>query len=134
MSFTLQAGVILDSPPIKVDRGAEGGPARAVARAIDGTVFEQEMALTQEKSRLVLFLSNISDAQRASLETALNTQGPRTVYTGAESVSCIPAPRSEHQWKEIVCPDGFEDVDVNDNPLPAWMTRWSARIVYYRQS
>ncbi len=134
MSFTLQTGVTLDRPPIVLDRAAEGGPARANARAIGGQVIGQEMSLAQEKSRLVLLLTAMTDAQRAALETALNTVGPRVVYTGSESPNCVPGARGEHAFTELILPEGYEDVDVNGQPLPAALRLWNARITYYRLS
>ena len=134
MSFTLQTGVVLDRPPIVLQRATEGGPARAIACGLTGQVIAQEMALTQEKSRLVLYLALVSDAQRIDLETALNTAGPRTVNTGAESPTCIPGTRAEHEFKELVADQGFEDVDANSNALPAELRQWAVKVTYYRLS
>ena len=134
MSFTLQAGVVLDRPPIVIERASEGGPARSTARAIGGQLISQEMSLVQTKSRLVVFLTAMTDAQRVALETALDTVGPRVVYTGSESPACVPGARAEHVFTELVLPEGYEDVDVNGQPLPASLRLWNARITYYRLS
>jgi hypothetical protein len=133
VSFTLQTGVILDVPPAVVERGAEGSPVRAAAVALDGEVWVQEMPQAQAKQRLVLFIALMSDTQRGQIETALNTAGPRTVYTGVETVTCIPAPRSEQTFTALV--GDYPDKDSTGSAvLPARLRVWSARIVYYRLS
>lgn len=134
MSHTLQTGVVLDGPPIVVDRAAEGGPARAMARSLTGAVLVSEVAQAHDKSRLRLLIGRASDDQRAAIETAINTPGARTVYTGAEAVTAIPAERALQKFTPLVVPEGFEDADRNGYPLPAWMRQWQIELVYYRLS
>jgi hypothetical protein len=133
MSFTLQTGVTLDVPPKVLDRGAEGSPVRAVAIGLGGQVWLQEMPQEQAKQRLVLEIAKMSDTQRGTIETALNTAGTRTVYTGVESVVCVPAPRPEQQFTALT--GDYPDKDSGGSQvLPAWLRQWSARIVFYRVS
>ena len=106
MSHTLQVGVVLDGPPIVVDRAAEGGPARAMARSLTGAVIVSEVAQVQDKSRLHLLIGCASDAQRVAIETAINTAGARTVNTGVESVTAIPAERSLQKFTPLVVARG----------------------------
>ncbi len=132
MSFTLQTGVVLDGPPIVVDRAAEGGPARAMARSLTGAVLVSEVAQAQAKSRLHLLIGCASDAQRLAIETAINTAGARIVYTGVETITAIPAERALQKFTPLVTPEGFEDVDRNGQPLPAALRMWQIELVYYR--
>lgn len=132
MSHTLQTGVVLDGPPIVVDRAAEGGPARAMARSLTGAVLVSEVAQAQSKSRLHLLIGCASDAQRLAIETAINTAGARTVATGVETVTAIPAERALQKFTPLVLPEGFEDADRNGQPLPAALRQWQIELVYYR--
>lgn len=132
MSFHLESSVVLDGPPIVVDRAAEGGPARAMVRSLTGAVIVSEMAQTQQKSVLRLLIGCASDDQRAAIETAINTPGVRSVWTGAETVNAIPAERSMQKFTPLVTPEGFEDADRNGQPLPAALRQWQIELVYYR--
>lgn len=127
-------GVTVDVAPVVLQRATEGSPGRAFAVSINKTVIATEFPQAQDKTRLRLFIAQMSDTQRLALETSLKTAGARTVNTGAESPLCIPGDYSEHSIQELI-PPGYPDVDSGGtNPLPAPFRLWQAELVFYRLS
>jgi hypothetical protein len=132
MSFTLQTGVTLDTAPLVLERCAEGSPRRAMATSLRGSAIVTEWPDSQAKRRLKIAIEYLSDSQRQALETALNTVGVRTVYTGSETVTCIPGDRSEQKFEELVAP--FPDKHSDNSTPAAGYKVWRAEIVFYRMS